>query len=527
MRTLPLVVALSFLFAGCGCGTPPTAGDASDQPNGEGGPDGCTGLPAGAACVMNADCCSNFCQAGTCQALVCADLGAACAASGDCCSGRCSATGTGPDGGVVTTCTRGGCLDNGQSCGLDSQCCSLSCAGGTCGAGAACASIGEACAADGDCCSMSCDTATSVCGSFWTNPCLAIGEACTAAGGNCCSGLCANGLGAACTAADSSCRCGLATGCRPSYELCTQGGDCCNDYCERMAAGDPAGRCASLNPPGCATVGEPCGTSGVNASCCSRACADPRETSVPTCQFLGGCRPIGEVCAGAADCCSGRCEVAQTLADGQQVLRCTGVGDPCLEAGEVCFTGASNNCCPAGPNPASRCLTAIAGVNRCFGDTTGCTAAGQSCATTAECCMTEGAFMCQANASGSNVCCLGAGASCATPDECCGLVCAPDATGALACGSGCRAGGEACTSDADCCDCFCNPDGTCCRTAGQACALATDCCSGSCTSGLCDPPPSSLCCTPLGGACTMDSDCCNPTAVYCTTAEFPSCALRP
>jgi hypothetical protein len=213
---------------------------------------------------------------------------------------------------------------------------------------------------------------------------------------------------------------------------------------------------------------------------------------------------MSEVCIADAECCSGICVDSGTTSDGRPILRCANAGS-CLDPGEVCFTAASANCCPAGGG-STGCTVASSGMNRCFGGAPGCTLPGDTCTMTSDCCTDSfPTIMCTTNAAGAMVCCLADGEGCAFGDTCCSGVCTPDATGTLVCGTSCIADGFACTTDADCC-------GNCCM--GGLCA------TGSC--GGCEPPL-----VPLGGPCTADADCCDPTMVFCNlTMEFPTCTLR-
>ena len=48
-------------------------------------------------------------------------------------------------------------------------------------------------------------------------------------------------------------------------------------------------------------VGEPCNT---DTECCGFTCQDSFNSGVDTCQYLGGCRPMGELCRKDTDCCN-------------------------------------------------------------------------------------------------------------------------------------------------------------------------------------------------------------------------------
>jgi hypothetical protein len=179
-------------------------------------------------------------------------------------------------------------------------------------------------------------------------------------------------------------------------------------------------------------------------------CADP-GTGVHVCQFLSGCRPIGEICRGNNECCSNQCAL-----DGSSGVRRCANPPGCLDQGEVCSMGGSSNCCPGGGR--GICSGTIAGVERCYGTSTTCRANGSTCA---------------------------------FGDQCCGGICTFDSMGVLRCGSSCIADGNGCTANGDCCSGNCN-DGTCspaivsCGPITATCTLNTDCCSNNCVAGHCN-----------------------------------------
>jgi hypothetical protein len=380
------------------------------------------------------------------------------------------------------------------SCTIDADCCTLNCEGGLCGSAAgACGVKGDACAEAGDCCSFNC--ATTCVGS--TAGCDPIGEACT--GGNtCCSDFCANPVGEACSLGDTGCRCAQAFYCRAKGELCSDDLDCCNSYCDRPG-GAIAGHCASVGT--CASVGEPCRSPGLSGACCSNACVVNSGVGIATCEFLGGCRPLNEICASGSDCCSGSCAASGTTADGRPIMRCTS-DTSCLEAGELCFPAVSANCCPAGGGETG-CETAVSGVNRCFGGAPGCVLPGDACTDTSECCAeTFPNVQCQPGPGTNNVCCLANGQGCAFGENCCSGVCAPDGGGNLVCNPGCVATGGSCTTSADCCT-------GCCQHNGAGSLACTTECAG-CTLGQ------------LGEPCGATAPCC-PGLTCAGPVEFPTC----
>jgi hypothetical protein len=215
--------------------------------------------------------------------------------------------------------------------------------------------------------------------------------------------------------------------------------------------------------------------------CCSRACFPYGPTNVLICQPPSGCRPAGELCYTDADCCGGDGNPDSDRADtmcrkepGFSVGRCD-QGHACAPAGDICRL-ASTSCndtdtCCAGnvqQNP-DVCRQDALGIPRCgAGATVDCTDPASH-----------------------------AGESCASSADCCGLPCVGNPETGFVCGSTCVPQGGACTTTADCCSGLpCNipsgeSTGTCgmdqgCADYGQSCTTATDCCNGlPCTDGKC------------------------------------------
>ncbi len=437
-----------------------------------------------------------------------ADIGAVCTPTGElcgddlgCCSGRCAI----PSGETDGLCALASvCEPEGTECTVAFQCCSLSCLDGECSSDAGCASVGQDCAADADCCGNACDIDRGVC--VAAGGCLDAGEIC-GGDGACCSRTCS---------AEDLC---VSTGiCQPEGGACLVDGDCCNDACD-----DDSGRCADLG--GCSGFGEPC--SG-RRECCSNLCVDV-GVGVETCQFVSGCRPVGEVCADigpeSTSCCSGVWED-----QGGGIGRCANTPG-CQEPGEVCGEGASNNCCvePGGEGTGSDyCLPALDGVGRCR-DTLdpACRPDGEPCSLAETCC----SGLCQADESGELVCggdsegrCVPPDGFCTSDDACCDTVlgcnsfhrcaeepeeddcvdigevcggsdkaCCSGSCGAEGCQEAvdCQPAFAECDSDLDCCDLNCLDDGTCaprCVELGGDCLSISDCCEGFCDAeGTCSP----------------------------------------
>jgi hypothetical protein len=332
-------------------------------------------------CEASIECCSgSFCDGGTCATGACVSDNDACNNDTECCGNSCVDNECAP---LNFSCRTGGneCTDN-------FQCCSAFCNDGICDPAASfCRQDGDICQNNYECCSSDCEVAdgasVGTCGPVQagaTRSCWVSGTLCQDPGGNvdpdackeCCTSLCgpwANGKPQVCLPA---------SGCRVVGELCSRNEDCCggdpesglpgagNTLCLKSSPDEPIGVCR--NPMGCLPQGEVCkytGASettcdGVNAqsnNCCtkvgfsgSKSTACQLDTvGVPRCDGLGGeCRPEGETCSNASDCCGN----LPCVPDNSGVLRCTtGGGDPdgdgglpaCIAEGETCsFTG---DCC--------------------------------------------------------------------------------------------------------------------------------------------------------------------------------------
>jgi len=309
----------------------------------------------------------------------------------------------------------------------------------------------------------------------------------------------------------ANCACGTNPDCKASGESCDNDGQCCNGLCDQPN-GAP-GICYELGA--CNVAGEPCSPEGVSGgSCCSAACLDPTGSGNPKCQYLGGCRIQDELCKSDSECCSGLCEEVGVTQDGRIVKRCGNNGS-CLPIGEVCFQGASANCCPNGGGSFG-CKPTSTGIDRCYGGEGNCTLPGDPCETTDECCKDPYPDInCEVPANGDQtVCCLDDGHDCAFGDVCCCGVCAPDTNGALVCcpgGQSCVPSGGSCTADSDCCQ-------GCCDDSTGTCTTSTSIC-GTCTGAM------------LGELCTDTNACCNNVnmggPVDCVLGgEFFTCQLQ-
>jgi hypothetical protein len=240
-------------------------------------------------------------------------------------------------------------------------------------------------------------------------------------------------------------------------------------------------------------VGEACDTSD---ECCSRACVDD-GTGYKSCQYLGGCRPFGELCRKDSECCNfnagnnpQNCNAPATnpgicriIDQAEGIGRCDNPGN-FAPAGELCGPN-TNECCPGVPDGKLVCQTTFFGVERCLL----CRPGGVDCTDNSQCC---GGQCVNGKCGGTS--CVPNGQGCATPDECCGKICTPDAQGVLRCGSTCIPVTGACTTNADCCTGNCT-NGKCanrevdCLPLGGACTDPARCCSRICVSGTCRIPP--------------------------------------
>jgi hypothetical protein len=398
----------------------------------------------------------------------CVGVGGECATTAECCSNRLCED----DGSGVRRCTdETFCKGTGLACTRASECCSLSCDGTCQGDGSICAPAGDDCTADSECCSNDCDGTCQAIGEH----CSPMGERCDTEGFDegCCSKNCRN-FG---TEEDEDLRCARASSCGARGEICSDPADCCSGVCID-------GRCPTQNEIGGSRfAGEPCQE---HSDCSSFLCAANYTGGPKVCQFLGGCRPIGEICTEDWQCCSdilmtsgATCDepvegsgcVAHSTVEG--LSTCADNLPPVgpAEPGEICLEGDGetvvHDCC-------FECEQTIVGVWRCAG----------------------GGFECPGEDGGVPA----DGGDCPT--------CIPD--------------GELCRTSAECCSSICSPFlnedtgetelrcGPCVETGGL-CTTNGDCCSFVCTDGVCgEPDEGDPVCVPLGaGPCTQTSDCCN------------------
>jgi hypothetical protein len=153
----------------------------------------------------------------------------------------------------------------------------------------------------------------------------------------------------------------------------------------------------------------------------------------------------------------------------------------------------------------------------------GCTATGQSCAMSAECC----SGVCNGTSCVAGMCGT-TGATCKTAADCCNLICNMNGT----CGSGqCVSDNQPCTAGGTpCCSTTCGANGMCtplnpmCKTAGNTCGGNAECCSQVCTGGACVAPSQISYCTQPGDICFHDNDCCTGVCTKASGATAGTCA---
>ena len=314
------------------------------------------------ACTVATDCCGLRCENKKCAAAACVSDGQKCTSNTQCCGGQCTSGTCAP---LNTT-----CATSGNTCKADTDCCSKSCDNGKCTLGVSyCIQPGDVCARDQDCCTASCTIAAGktigTCDAPPAGPAFCTGVDGVVCGGcgDCCSRLCAP-FGPTGTKI-----CQPASGCHITGDLCRKNSDCCggtedttlpgygNVTCD-VPAGKTVGICrnpsngpgpgGACNPQGnvCHFQDYACSISSARADCCGGLGAkggvcELDGLGVPRCNGLSACRPGGETCASAADCC----DDVPCIPDAQGVLRCLtpGTGPTCSVAGGSCTI--NGDCC--------------------------------------------------------------------------------------------------------------------------------------------------------------------------------------
>ena len=380
----------------------------------------------------------------------------------------------------------------GTTCQTSTECSSLSCQGGSCST-TACSSDGAACSAAGECCGGNCENG--VCAPL-NLACKTSGNACSDSL-ECCSGLCTDG---ACSLKSSFCT--------QSGDVCGRDAECCTGTCS-IAEGASVGSCAPPPTPGASNC-----SGGVDGSlcngcgtCCSRLCAPFGDTGVNICQPANGCHVNGDLCREDSDCCGaagtglpGDGNVTCEKEDGHEVgvcrnpTGCNPQGNVCHFQDYVCSISSSrNNCCGATGNSGA-CQLDPLGVPRCDGLGEVCRAAGETCASSMDCCDgrlcvpdAEGQLRC--STSENPTACVPSGGGCSVSGDCCpGILCnvLPGSTSGV-CGGQPPGTTDPTPGSGGAGDPGTPPEPTySCGVYGQQCGEDGDCCGGvPCSGGIC------------------------------------------
>jgi hypothetical protein len=396
----------------------------------------------GDKCKTAADCCSGLCdpESDTCisSLIRCAEAGEACTLPTDCCTLRC----------VGGECKSSACVSDGESCTKDHQCCSTICTDESCQAlNVECKTAGNACGNDGECCSGLCDgDRCSLAASF----CIQEGDICGRPE-DCCTGRCEIaegreiGICGPPPSGSSFCNDGI------EGSIC----DGCNDCCSRLCAPyGPTGVYICQPASGCHVTGDFC---RADKDCCGAPgtglpgegnveCEKEEGSDLGICRNPRSCSPQGNIChfkdyaecnvsSARANCCSGPgANKGECKLDPLGVPRCTGLGDECIEPGEICAS--SDDCCDDLP-----CVPDEDGILRCMIPPDGgtpCVPVDGPCTIDADCCP-------------GNVCIRPHGS---TEGTCGELVPPPEDGGVPDSGTttDCALYGQYCEDDPDCCN---------------------------------------------------------------------------
>ena len=238
--------------------------------------------------------------------------------------------------------------------------------------GTSCVPVLGVCSTSAECCDDRTCELDGVGGMRCTDPttCGGTGATCSTAGQccslNCTSGACADSTGPLCKP----------SGLDATDNGCTADSDCCSDNCNTDT--NLCEIVPSDNGESCATLGETCTSEGIDATCCSSLCVNFGTAGAPElrCGRSSSCQTKGDICAEAADCCSGYCD------DDGRCPSQNEIGGSRL-TGEVCDNDAqcvTKSCAPDFPGGISLCQ-ALGGC-RVAGD--GST--GSLCSEDWECC---------------------------------------------------------------------------------------------------------------------------------------------
>ncbi len=398
-------------------------------------------LPPGSKCGAGPDCSTGACVNGACTTTACVPDGQKCTSAGECCGGQCSNGACAP---LNTS-----CKTSGNPCAVNGDCCSKYCANRVCSAPSFCKQNGDACARDLDCCGGSCKKATGatvgVCGlAEGSGSCTPAGQVCAGGatymggplplcGGECCSRSCRP------YAPTGVLICQPPSGCRPTGELCQTDADCCgspgspgsikvpggqmtNVLCSK-APGATIGRCDNGNS--CSPAGAICRLASQSCNATDRCCAGtvqqyplnckqdtlgiPRCTAVTDydCKAKGP-PPAGTPCASSVDCCNTPCvpNPSGMPAFVCGSARCVATGGACSTTADCCpgtscalSAGSSRGTCAVNtPPPGSGGAGGTGGAGGkggtggsggaggTGGGSPSCSAYGQVCTTTDQCC---------------------------------------------------------------------------------------------------------------------------------------------
>jgi hypothetical protein len=173
-------------------------------------------------------------------------------------------------------------------------------------------------------------------------------------------------------------------------------------------------------------------------SCCSRLCA-PGPSGRNICQPASGCHVTGDLCRKDADCCGGDptsdlpgagnvvCDIdpGKTIGLCRNPNSCNPEGNVCHFKGYECsVSDARANCCDGLGSKSGACQLDELGVPRCYA-ISDCRAAGETCASVADCCND---VPCVADSAGVLRCavipsdqpkCIPSGGSCSINGDCC------------------------------------------------------------------------------------------------------------
>jgi hypothetical protein len=489
---------------------------------------GATAKANGQACDCAADCASGFCVDGLCCNTACTETCKAC--NGLNAPGTCAFVVMGAPPLTADQCPKA----DPSTCGLDGTCdgagachryaAGLKCRAGACdgasvGGGGVCDGAGRCKAGPATLCApYDCDPSASACFA----QCRADGDC--ADGVKCVAGSCGPKARGAVCAADQDCGSGFCSdgvccnvACDGACVSCNQAGKEGTCWPVDAHVADPHGVCSDQGAGSCGQTGACDGLGGcalypAETVCAPSACAGPRLNTAATCDGKGTCRAPGVQNCWPYNCTNGACATSCVAdADCQGGHACLAgscgpkpLGQTCAGAAEcgsgfcvdgVCCDGACADGCTSCALPSSKghCMPAPAGAADPHG---ACLDAGAAvCATNGLCDGVGGCARykpgtvcaperCEANVYTPAAVCDGGG-QCVTPAS---LPCAPYGCNGARCFSSCRTSDD-CLSPNTCVAASC---GT--KPIGAFCSAGTECTSGFCAQGVC-------CATACAGTC--------------------------